>query len=161
MTLTDARETWALDREIVLTRVFAAPREMVFQAWTDPKQVTQWFGPQGFKTETLEIDIRVGGRWRFIWTAPDGTKYDNRMVFLQVVSPRLLEFDYGSDLDDDPARFRTTITFDAQSDGKTVVTMRQLHPTAEQREGTIAFGAVEIGFGTLDKLAEHLARMPR
>src|SRR4029077_14841277 len=57
----DSRRTWALDREIVLSRVIAAPRERVFQAWSDPKQITQWFGPDGFKIESLECDIRAGG----------------------------------------------------------------------------------------------------
>ncbi len=101
----DSRRTWALDREIVLSRVIAAPRERVFQAWSDPKQITQW---------------------------------------------------YGSDKDNDPARFHVTVTFDAQSDGKTVLTMRQLHPTKEQRDATIGFGAVEFGYQTLGKLARHL-----
>ena len=68
-------------------------------------------------------------------------------------------FDHGSDKDDDPHRFRMTITFDAQSDGKTVMTMRQLHPTKEQRNAGIGFGAVELGYTTLDKLGEHLRSM--
>jgi uncharacterized protein YndB with AHSA1/START domain len=152
----DPRSTWALDREIVITRVIDAPQERVFQAWTDPKQITRWFSPEGFQNETLEIDIRPGGRWRFVYVAPDGTRYENRMVFLRVEAPRLLEIEHGSDIDDDPARFRVTVTFDAQSNGKTVLTLRQLHPTVEQRNAKIGFGAVEIGFTTLDKLAKHL-----
>lgn len=68
----------------------------------------------------------------------------------------MIEFDHGSDIDDDPARFRTTITFDEQSDGKTVVTLRQLHPTKTQRDAKIGFGAVEYGYQTLDKLAAHV-----
>ncbi|MBV1690201.1 SRPBCC family protein [Novosphingobium sp. G106] len=153
----DPLKTWALDREIVLCRVLDAPRERVFAAWTDPEQLGQWFGPAGFKTETLECDIRPGGRWRFIYTAPDGTIYDNRMVFLRIEAPRLIETEHGSDKDDDPGRFHVTITFDEQSDGKTVLTMRQLHPTAEQRTAGIGFGAVEFGYQTLDKLARHLS----
>jgi uncharacterized protein YndB with AHSA1/START domain len=153
---TDPRSTWALDREIVITRVVDAPRERVFQAWTDPKQITQWFSPEGFQNETLEIDIRPGGRWRFVYVGPDGTRYENRMVFLRVEAPRLLEMEHGSDIDDDPARFRVTVTFDTQSNGKTVLTLRQLLPTVEQRNHSIDFGAVEIGFTTLDKLARHL-----
>jgi uncharacterized protein YndB with AHSA1/START domain len=152
----DPRSTWALDREIVLTRVIDAPRERVFQAWTDPKQITQWFSPKGFQNETLEIDIRPGGRWRFVYIAPDGTRYENRLVFLRIEAPRLLEIEHGHDIDDDPARFHVTVTFDEQSNGKTVLTMRQLHPTVEQRNAGIGFGAVEIGFTTLDKLARHL-----
>ena len=151
-----ALETWALDREIVLSRVVAAPRELVFKAWTDPQHLPLWFGPAGFKVETQEIDIRVGGRWRFVFTGPDGTRWDNRMVFLKIESPRLLEIDHGSDRDDDPNRFRTIVTFDKQTNGKTVVTLRQLHPTKAQRDGGIAFGAVEYGYQTLEKLALHV-----
>jgi uncharacterized protein YndB with AHSA1/START domain len=152
----DSRRTWALDREIVLSRVIAAPRERVFQAWSDPKQITQWFGPDGFKVESLECDIRAGGRWRFVYTGPDGTRYENRMVFLRIEAPRLIEIEHGSDKDNDPAQFHVTVTFDAQSDGKTVLTLRQLHPTKEQRDATIGFGAVEFGYQTLGKLARHL-----
>jgi uncharacterized protein YndB with AHSA1/START domain len=152
----DPRRTWALDREIVLSRVIAAPRERVFQAWTDPKQLVQWFGPDGFKIESLECDVRTGGRWRFIYTGPDGTRWENRMVFLRLEAPRLIEIEHGSDKDEDPARFHVTVMFDAQSDGKTVLTLRQLHPTKEQRDATIGCGAVEFGYQTLGKLARHL-----
>ena len=153
---TDPRRTWALDREIVLSRVIAAPRERVFEAWTDPKQIVQWFGPDGFKVETLECDIREGGRWRFIYTGPDGTVWHSRMVFLRIEAPRLIEMEHGGDKDDDPGRFFFTVTFEAQSDGKTVLTMRQLHPTKEQHDATIGFGAVEYGYQTLGKLARFL-----
>ncbi|MFA5950181.1 MAG: SRPBCC family protein [Hyphomicrobium sp.] len=152
----DALTTWALDREIVLSRVVAAPRHLVFKVWTDPEHLPKWFGPEGFTVETLEIDIRVGGRWRFVFVGPDGMRYDNRMVFLKIDAPRLLEMDHGSDKDDDPGRFRVIVTFDEQSNGKTVVTLRQRHPTKAQRDATIGFGAVEFGYQTLDKLARHL-----
>jgi uncharacterized protein YndB with AHSA1/START domain len=105
---------------------------------------------------TREIDICVGGRWRFVFVAPDGARYDNRMVFLKIEPPRLLEMIHGADRDDDPNRFRTIITFDEQSNGKTVVTLRQLHPTKARRNSMIGFGAVEYGYQTLDKLAKHV-----
>lgn len=152
----DPRATWALDREIVLTRLIAAPRERVFQAWADPAQIVQWFGPEGFTVENLECDIRPGGRWRFVFTGPDGTRYDNRMVFTHIEAPRLIQMEHGSDKDDDPDRFFVTVTFDSQSDGKTVLTLRQLHPTPQRREEVIGFGAVEYGLQTLAKLARHL-----
>ena len=152
----DPQASWDIAREIVLSRVIAAPRERVFAAFTDPKQVVQWFGPVGFKIETLEIDIREGGRWRFIYTGPDGTRWDNRKVYTRIDPPYRIEMEHGSDKDNDPARFRVIITFDEQSDGKCVLTMRQLHPTAEQRKVGIGFGAVEFGYQTLDKLAKHL-----
>lgn len=162
--MTDARNaepTWSLDRETVLTRVFDAPRELVYRAWVDPEQIQRWFGPKGFTVTTHAIDLRVGGMWRFDMIAPDGTLYPNRMTFLTMKEPELLVFDHGTDRDDDPNKFRVTVTFDAQSNGKTVVTMRQLHPTKERRDATIAFGAVEIGNTTLDKLEAHLRGLAR
>jgi len=152
----DPRATSEIEREIVLSRVIAAPRARVFEAFTDPSQITRWFGPKDFKTETLEIDIREGGRWRFIYTSPEGVRWENRMVFLRIDAPRLLEVEHGADADDDPGRFHTTITFEEQSDGKCVLTMRQLHPTKAQRDAGVGFGAVEYGYQTLDKLAQHL-----
>ncbi|HSC88840.1 MAG TPA: SRPBCC family protein [Polyangiaceae bacterium] len=157
--MTDERRaelTWALEREIVLCRVFDAPRELVFAAWTDKQHFSRWFGPRGFATTVRAADMSVGGMLRFDMLAPDGTLYDNRIVFLEMKRPELLVYDHGHDRDDDPGRFRVTITFDEQSDKKTVVTMRQLHPTKEQRAAGIGFGAVELGYQTLDKLAEHL-----
>jgi uncharacterized protein YndB with AHSA1/START domain len=145
-----------LEREIVLSRVFNAPRELVFKAWTDKAHIAHWFGPKGFITTTHEMDARVGGMWRFEMRAPDGTRFDNRIVFLEIKAPELLVFDHGSDKDNDPDRFRVTITFDSQGDGKTVVTLRQLHPNKERRAVVIGFGAVELGYQTLDKLAAHL-----
>ena len=148
--------SWSLDREIVLSRVYDFPRPLVFEAWTKPEHISQWFGPAGYTTTTHEADFRVGGRWRFVMHAPDGRRYDSRIVFLDIAEPERLVFEHGSDVDDDPGRFHVTITFDVQSNGKTVVTLRQLHPTAEQRAAGIGFGAVELGYQTLDKLAEHL-----
>ena len=158
MAVSSVEPTWALDREIVLCRVFDAPRELVFRAWTEKERLCAWFGPKGFTCETREIDIRVGGHWRFDMIAPDGKRWDTRMVFLEIKAPEKLVFDHGSDKEDDPNRFHVTITFDSQGDGKTVVTMRQLHPTKTQRDATIGFGAVELGYTTLDKLAENLRR---
>ena len=86
----------------------------------------------------------------------DGTVFTNRFDYLEVVPVERLVLDHGSDTDDDPARFRVTLTFDEQADGKTVLTLRQLHPSAEQRDEKIGFGAVELGLQTMQKLAHHL-----
>lgn len=146
-----------LDREIVLSRVIDVPRDQVFRAWVDPKRMFRWFGPRGFRCEVRQDgEAKAGAVWRFDMIAPNGHRYDNRMVFLEVTLNERLVLDHGSDKDDDPNRFRMTITFDQQSDGKTVLTLRQLHPTKAQRDGTIGFGAVELGYQTLDKMAEYL-----
>lgn len=149
-------DTWALDREIVLSRVIDAPRTKVFEAWTQSEHLCQWFGPAEFMIESIHCDIRIGGMWRFVMVAPDGTRWESRMVFLEIISPERIVMDHGSDVDNDPGRFRTTVTFDEQSDGKTVITLRQLHPTVQQRKAGIGFGAVEFGYQTLDKLAKHV-----
>jgi uncharacterized protein YndB with AHSA1/START domain len=150
---------WSLEREIVLSRVFDAPRELVFRAWTEKEHLPRWFGPKGFTCTTQEIDIRQGGRWRFEMLGPDGTRYPNLMVFLEVKHPERLVMDHGTGEDEDPRRFRVIVTFDEQSNKKTVVTMRQLQPSRAQRDATIGFGAVELGYQTLDKLAQHVASM--
>jgi len=156
MTANAAERTWSLDREIVLTRVFDAPRELVFEAWTKPEHAMKWFGPKGFTCTLHEMDVRVGGRWRFDMTAPDGKLYPNRIEYLEIVPNERLVFWHGGDIDNDPKRFYVTITFDMQHNNKTVLTLRQLHPSKEQRDAGIGFGAVELGMQTMDKLAEHL-----
>lgn len=146
---------WSEDREIVLTRVIAAPRELLFKVWTDPAHFPKWFGPEGFTITPHAMDARVGGHWRFDMNAPDGTVFDNRIVFLEISPPERIVFEHGHDKDNDPTRFRVTVTFESQANGKTVVTLRQLHPTVEQRRAGIGFGAVELGYQTLDKLDRY------
>ncbi|MBR9765108.1 MAG: ATPase [Rhodobacteraceae bacterium] len=148
--------TAALSREVVIARVVDAAPRRVFDAWTDPAQIGLWFGPEGFTLTTHEAEIRPGGLWRFDMVAPDGTVFSNRMRFLRLEAPRLIEIEHGSDSDDDPDRFRMLVTFDAQANGKTVVTLRQMHPSPERREVVIGFGAVEYGAQTLAKLAAHV-----
>ena len=148
--------SWPVEREIVIARVVNASRDTVFRAWTDPSQIVEWFGPDEFRIETHEIDIRAGGVWRFDMLAPDGTRYSNRMEFLRIEAPALLEVNHGTDVDNDPDRFRLLVTFDEQDNGKTVVTLHQMHPTPERRATVIGFGAAEYGAQTLDKLANHI-----
>ena len=145
-----------LERELVLTRVLDAPRELVFSAWINPEHLSAWFCPEGYTSETHEIDIRVGGRWRFSYLSPEGIRYENRVVFLNIDEPNSIEFDHGPDEDDSATRFRVLITFDEQSNGKTVLSLRQLHPSKAQRDGGLGFGAVEIGNGTLNNLEKYL-----
>jgi uncharacterized protein YndB with AHSA1/START domain len=148
--------TWSLDREIVLTQVYAAPRAAVYRAWTDPNRFCRWFGPNGFVCTVASMDVSLGGLTRFTFVGPDGTLYTNRFEYIEIVQDERLVFLHGSDVDDDPSRFHVTVTFDAQDDGKTVLTLRQLHPTAGQRNAGIGFGAVELGLQTLGKLAADL-----
>jgi uncharacterized protein YndB with AHSA1/START domain len=153
-----AAATGTEDREIVLTRVFDAPRELVFQAYTQPEHLAQWYGPNGFTITTYEHDCRPSGRWRFMMHGPDGKDWPNRMVFREVVRPERLVFDHGSDVDDDPDQFHVTITFEDEG-GRTRLTSRMVFRTREQRDVKTNFGAVELGHQTLARLAEYLETM--
>ena len=152
-------ETWALDREIVLAKLLNHPRDKVFAAWIDPEALAKWYGPAGLAIETVEADIREGGVWRFDMVGVfDGKeqRFENHMRFLAIVPNERIVVDYGTPGPSDPDRFRMTVTFDEQTDGRTVVTLRQLHPTRERRQAVIGFGAVEYGLQTLDGLAAWL-----
>jgi uncharacterized protein YndB with AHSA1/START domain len=146
------------DRELVMTRDFDAPRDLVFQAWTDPAHLPQWFGPNGFSLTVHEIDVRPGGMWRFIMHGPDGTDYSNRVVYQEIVRPERLVYLHGEDVDDDPGAFHVTVRFE-EVDGRTRMTQKILFNTAAQREGVVAFGAVELGKQTMERLAAHLETM--
>ena len=143
------------DREIVVTRLFDAPRELVWKVWTDKTSVTHWWGPNGFTTTTHATDFRVGGAWRFTMHGPDGTDYPNDVRYTEIVEPERLVYDHGFDDGGDP-HFHATVTFDDQN-GKTRVTLRLLAPTAEARGEMVKFGAVEGGNQKLGRLAEYLA----
>ena len=157
--MTNRNDTWSLDREIVLVKVLKHPREKVFAAWMDEKALAQWYGPEGLEIESHEADIREGGFWRFdmvgIFEGRE-QRFPNLMRFVEIVPNERIVIDYGSDDPDDAQRFKMTVTFDVQDDGKTVLTLRQLHPTRERRQIVIGFGAVEYGQQTLDKLAAWL-----
>lgn len=154
-------ESWALDREIVLTRLLDHPREKVFAAWMDPAALAAWYGPAGLRIETHTADIREGGIWHFDMVGVfEGReqRFPNLMRFLEIVPNERIVADYGTPDPADPDRFRMTVTFDAQDDGKTVLTLRQLHPSRARRQAVIGFGAVGYGIETLDGLAAWLAR---
>jgi len=148
------------DREIVMTRVFDAPRAVVFEMWTDPKHLVQWWGPRGFTTTIQEMDVRPGGHWRKIMHGPDGANYPNHSVFLEVVKPERLVFTHGGRKEGGPSvEFEQTVTFE-DLDVKTRVTMRLLFPSAEERERVVRqFNAIEGGNQTLDRLGERLMQM--
>jgi uncharacterized protein YndB with AHSA1/START domain len=86
----------ATEREIVVTRTFDAPRELVFEAFTDPRHVSQWWGPTGFSTETVHMDVRPGGTWQHVMRGPDGTAYPNFIRYQEVKRPERLSWAHGS-----------------------------------------------------------------
>jgi uncharacterized protein YndB with AHSA1/START domain len=148
------------DREIVFTRLLDAPRELVFDVWTDPKHIANWWGPEGFTNTISEMDVRPGGVWRFVMRGPDGTEYPNKIVYDEIVRPEHIMYEHGADGDDDAGNFSVMATF-AEQDGKTHLTMRILFKTVEECNRKKAFGAIEGGNSTMDKLEAYLAKMER
>ena len=153
MTARNGTDTIDQARTIVTTRVFDAPRELVFAAWTDPKHLVQWWGPNGFTTTVHSIDVRPGGVWRFVMHGPDGRDYQNKIVFVEIAKPERLVYDHVSG-----PKFHVTVTF-AERGKKTEVTVRMLFDTAAQRDFTVKeFGAVEGLQQTLGRLATYLVK---
>jgi uncharacterized protein YndB with AHSA1/START domain len=145
------------DREIVITRVFDATRDLVFEAFTDPKHISLWWGPRGFRTTVHEMDVRPGGVWKLTMRGPDGVDYKNRIVFKEVKKPERLVFQHQPEHGSEPVSHETTVTFEDLGE-KTHLTLRMLFPTVEQRQFVVTkHRAIEGGHQTLARLAERLA----
>lgn len=142
-------------KELRITRLYDAPVSAVWDAWTDPAQVAQWWGPRGFTLTTHSKDLRVGGTWVYTMHGPDGTDYPNRTVYHEVEPHRRLVYDHGAS-EGRPPLFRVTVTF-TEVRGKTRMDMTMALPTPEAAAETAAFVKKAGGNATWDRLAEHLA----
>lgn len=149
------------EREIVISRTFDAPRELVWQAMTDPQHVIHWWGPRGFSTTIETMDVRPGGVWKQTLRGPDGANYPNKSVFKEVVKPERIVFSHGGGRAGGPgASFVATWTFEIVEISKTKVTIRMVFPSAADRDFVVKeFGAIEGGKQTLERLSEHLPAM--
>jgi uncharacterized protein YndB with AHSA1/START domain len=147
------------DRTIIQERLFDAPRELVFQAWTDPAHLPRWFGPKGFHNTVQEIKVKPGGVWRFTMHGPDGKDWNNVVTFIEIVKNERIVYDHGDSVDT-PAHFQVTATFETVGN-QTRLRMRMVFPTAEACEAVKKFGAIESGQQTLDKLAALLANQSK
>jgi uncharacterized protein YndB with AHSA1/START domain len=146
-------------RSIIGTRVFDAPRALVFSVWTDPKHLAQWWGPYGFTTTTSSFDMRPGGVWRFVMHGPDGRDYQNRITFEEIVQPERIVYRHGGADDVEPVRFTTTVTFQDLG-SKTRITMRLDFPTAAERDRVNRdYGADQGLAQTLMRLEQHIVKM--
>lgn len=141
---------------INITRVYDAPVEAVWDAWTDPKKAAKWWGPRGFTITTHSKDLRVGGHWSYTMHGPDGTDWVNKTLYHEVVEHTKLVYDHGGS-DDRPPLFRVTVLF-SEVDGKTKMEMSMTLPTPEAAEETRKFIKKAGGNGTWDRLAEYLEK---
>jgi uncharacterized protein YndB with AHSA1/START domain len=144
------------DREIVVFRTYAVPRDLVWRAWTDPQSITHWWGPIGFSTTTHHMDMRPGGTWRFTMHGPDGRDYENQIVYDEVVPHSRLTYHHAGVGRDESVHFHSTVTFDEVREG-TRLTVRMVFPSTEARDQCERdYGAVEGGLQTVTRLGDHL-----
>jgi len=141
-------------QEIRLTRVYDAPVNVVWDAWVDPKQAAQWWGPRGFTLTTHRKDFRVGGSWEYTMHGPDGTDFPNRTVYLEIVEHQKMVYDHGA-TESTPPMFRVTVLF-TPSGGKTTMEMTMTLPTPEAAERTRKVIKKAGGESCWDRLAEYL-----
>jgi uncharacterized protein YndB with AHSA1/START domain len=148
--------TTPTEREIVMTRVFDAPRRLVFEAMTKPEHMVRWFGPHGWTLAVCEIDLRPGGAWRSVLRGPGGTQMGMSGVYQEITPPE--RFVSTESFDDYPGESLNTLSFE-EHDGKTTFKVRILYPSREVRDIVLQSG-MEKGAGqTYDRLAEHLEAM--
>ena len=145
------------DRQITLTRLIAAPVDKVWQCWTDPAILPRWFGPEGYRCHTKDIDLRQGGLWRFDMIGPDGTVWANRHRYTKMEPMHLIEFLMDDDSDGD-APFEVVVTLTPEPAGVRLTQIMTL-PTKEARDGALAFGADTLGQTTLAKLEAMAATL--
>jgi len=150
------------DREIVISRIFDAPRELVWEAMTDPRHVVHWWGPRGFTSSIETMDVRPGGVWQFVMHGPDGVNYPNRHVFTEVTKPGRIVMTHGGHRENGPSvNALATWTFETVEPSRTRVTIHMIFPTAEDRAFVVKeFKAIDGGNQTLTRLGEFLARKP-
>ncbi|MBP6470152.1 MAG: SRPBCC domain-containing protein [Chloroflexi bacterium] len=142
------------DREIVVTRLIDAPRELVFAAFTEQEHIEQWWAPKGATTH--EMDVKPGGIWRYSQPARDGSLNPFKIKFIELDKPTRLVYDYGADGGNASELVRTTVTFEDQ-DGRTKVTLQLKFATAVVRKQAVKYGAIVGAMQALETLADYLA----
>ena len=148
------------DREILISRVIDAPRELVFEAFTEVRHLSRWWGPEGFTTTTQSFEFRVGGEWAFVMHGPDGTDYPEWITWTEIAPPERITLRHG-EFRDDPNAFESVLSFELDGAG-TRIEMRTLFPTRELRDEAVEkYHAIEGGQQTLSNLAAYVAEIVR
>jgi uncharacterized protein YndB with AHSA1/START domain len=148
------------ERELVIARLINAPRERIFAAWTDPKQLARWWGPHGMTTPVCEMDLRPGGVFRTVMRDRDGTEYPQAGVFLKLVAPEriVLTDAFGAGWQTSAQAFTTAIVTLEPEDGRTRYTARALHWSAGDREKHEAMGFHQGWGESLDRLEQLVTK---
>lgn len=146
------------DRELVMTRVFNAPRELVFKAWTEADALLQWWGPRTFPTRVCTVDLRPGGLWHYCMVGPQGEESWGIAKYRGIVPPeRLVYTDWFSNKDAEPVGEALEMTFEFRAEGNTTVLHgRAVFSSKEHRDGNLGMGMEEGMSETLERLDEYL-----
>ncbi len=148
------------DREIVITRVINAPRELVFEAFTEVRHLSQWWGPEGFTTTTRAFEFRVGGEWDFVMHGPDGTDFQEWISYTEIDPPERIALLHGESRGD-PNAFESVITL-VPDGAATRIEMRTVFPTKELHDEVVEkYHAIEGGRQTLNNLAAYVVEILR
>ncbi len=144
------------EREIVMTRVFDAPRELVFKAVTDPKLLSEWWGPRIYTTTIDKMDVRPGGAWRFVQRDAEGHEYAFHGVYREIAPPERVVWTF--EFEGMPGHVSVeTATFEEEA-GKTTFTSTSVLPSVEDRDGMLQSGMEAGATESYDRLAELLER---
>ena len=149
------------ERSVVITRIFDAPRELVFKAWTDPKHVAQWWGPKGFTNPVCEMDVRPGGALRIVMRGPDGAEYPMTGIYREIAPPERLVFTNIAVDGEGKTLLEglTTVTFAEYAGGKTRLSV-ETRAVARVDYASRMLEGMETGWTqTIDRLGEHVTRM--
>ena len=147
-----------VDREIVVSRMIDAPPELVFEAFTEVRHVSRWWGPEGFTTTTRSFEFRVGGAWDFVMHGPDGTDYQEWIRWTEIAPPERIEMLHG-EYREDPNAFESVLTF-APDGVATRIEMRTVFPTKALRDEAVEkYHAIEGGEQTLSHLADYVTEL--
>jgi uncharacterized protein YndB with AHSA1/START domain len=145
-------------REIVISRVIDAPRELVFEVFTEVRHLSRWWGPEGFTTTTQSFEFRVGGEWIFVMHGPDGTDYPEWITWTEITPPERIVLLHG-EVRDDPNAFESILTFEPTG-AATRIEMRTVFPTKELRDEAVEkYHATEGGQQTLSKLSAYVTEI--
>ena len=148
------------DREIMISRVINAPPDLVFEAFTEVRHLSRWWGPEGFTTTTRAFEFRVGGEWDFVMQGPDGTDYQEWISWTEIAPPERIALLHGESRGD-PNAFESVLTF-TPAGATTRIEMRTRFPTKEQRDEAVEkYHAVEGGQQTLSNLAAYVTEIVR
>src|SRR6476660_8911297 len=146
------------DREIVISRVIDARRELVFEAFTEVRHLSQWWGPEGFTTTTRAFEFRVNGEWEFVMHGPDGTDYQEWITWTEIEPPERIALLHGESRGD-PNAFESVVTF-APNGAATRIEMRTVFPTQELRDEAVEkYHAIEGGQQTLGNHAAYVTEI--